>query len=79
MTTKHCCDHTRCSKGDSSTFGEFSLARDDLHTEPLEIPRGERQNENQKKCSTLGERRMKTQGSMMELMEMKRRAIRSVG
>lgn len=45
----------------------------------LEIVRGVGQAEAQKKCSTLGERRIKTQGSMMELTEMKRRAIRSRG
>lgn len=63
---------------DSSRFArELSLASDDLHTEPLESPRGDWDTPAQQKRSTLGERRMKTQGSMMELTEMKRRAIRS--
>lgn len=63
---------------DSSRLaGELSLASDDLKMEPLASPMGARQTEAQKKCSTLGDRMMKTQGSMMEFTEMKRRAIRS--
>lgn len=58
---------------------EFSLAIDNLKMEPLEVPKGDQQTEAQQKCSTLGERRMKTQGSIIELTEMKRRAIRSMG
>ena len=57
---------------------EFSLSTDVLNTEPLKVPKGAEQMAAQKKCSTLGERRMKTQGSIMELTEMKRRAIRSM-
>lgn len=53
------------------------MASEDLNTEALETARGNRPTEAQQKLSTLGERRMKTQGSMMELMEMKRRAMRS--
>ncbi|TNN56703.1 hypothetical protein EYF80_033048 [Liparis tanakae] len=64
---------------DSSRLaGICSLAMmDDLKMEPLNFCRGFRQNEAQQNRSTPGERRMKTQGSMMELMEMKRRAFRS--
>lgn len=50
---------------------------DDLKMEPLKDCRGARHTEAQQKCGTPGERRIKTQGSMMELMEMKRRAFRS--
>lgn len=53
------------------------MAIDNLKMEPLEVSRVARQTEAQQKCSTLGERKIKTQGSMMELMEMKRKAIRS--
>lgn len=58
-------------------LASFSLAIDVLKKEPLESPMGARQTVAQQKCSTLGERRMKTQGSMIEFTEMKRRAIRS--
>lgn len=57
--------------------GELSLASDDLSTEFLESSREALQSDDHRKCSTLGESRMKTQGSMMGLTEMKMRAIRS--
>lgn len=61
----------------SRVAGELCLARGGLQTEPRGSVRGALQTEAQTKRSTLGESRMKTQGSMMELIEMKRRAIRS--
>lgn len=57
--------------------GEFSLARDDLSMELLGSSREAPQSDDHRKCSTLGESRMKTQGSMMGLTEMKMSAIRS--
>lgn len=54
------------------------MASDDLNTEFLETAREAPQIEDQRKCSTLGERRIKTQGSKMGLTEMKMRVIRSV-
>lgn len=61
----------------SSLAAELCRARGGLQTEPRGGRRGALQTEAQTKRSTLGESRMKTQGSMMELTEMKRRAIRS--
>lgn len=57
--------------------GEWSLASDDLNMEFLDSSRGAPQSRDHRKWSTLGESRMKTQGSMMGLTEMKMRAIRS--
>lgn len=57
--------------------GELSLASDDLSMEFLDSSTEAPQSDDQRKCSTLGESRMKTQGSMMGLTEMKIRAIRS--
>lgn len=60
-----------------TSAGELSLASDDLSTEFLESSREAPQSDDHRKRSTLGESRMKTQGSMMGLTEMKMRAIRS--
>lgn len=65
---------------DSSRLArELCLARDNLHTEPCASVRGPWQAAAHRKCSTLGESRIKTQGSVMGLTEMKRRAVRSRG
>ena len=85
---KNCCGHRVSPEGKSSVYsivgghssrfaGEFSLAMYDLKMDPLETPREALQMEDQQKCRTLGERRIKTQGSMIEFTEMKRKAIRS--
>ena len=51
----------------------------DLTAEARGEARGRLHAEAQQKWSTLGDRKMKTQGSMMELMERKRRALSSAG
>lgn len=73
----NCSMYSNVGWDSSGLTGEFSLASDDLNREPLEITSGALQTEAKQKCSTLGERRMKTQGSRMELTDMKRRAIKS--
>ena len=52
---------------------------EDLRVEARGEARGRRHADAQQKCSTLGDQKMKTQGSMMELTEMKRRALSSAG
>lgn len=87
--TYDCYGHRVCPEGKFSVYtnvgghssrfaGEFSLAMDDLKMDPLETPREALQMKDQQKCRTLGERRIKTQGSMIEFTEMKRKAIRSM-
>lgn len=62
----------------SSSWACVSFPREDLKKDYLERRRGTLHNAPQKKRSTDGLRKMNTQGSTMELVERKRRAMRSV-